>query len=219
MKDEALRSYPTMTALLEKEIEGVDFEIEMVERSSSVAVLALHGGAIEPGTDILARAVAGENFSFYAFRSRVPDKGRLHHVTSHRFDEPRCQSLARRARVALSIHGHDGAPPWVFPGGRNMGLRKMIMDALIRRGVPVRFAPRLRGMHRRNVVNLPETAGVQLEVTWGLRQEWVNPLSVEAWAEGRLTDRGAEVVSSLRHVLRAADGGTAGSRAAGGESA
>ena len=208
-EDEAIWSYPTMTALLEGEREGVDYEIETIERDSPVAVLAVHGGAIEPGTDALARAVAGEAFSFYAFRSLVPKKGRLHHVTSHRFDEARCVALARRARVALSIHGHDGAPPWVFPGGRNMGLRKMVMDALIRRGVPVRFAPRLMGLHRKNVVNLPRDAGVQIEVTWGLRTQLVAPLSVDTWAGGRLTRRGLAFVDALREALSAAGGGGA----------
>ena len=205
----AMRSYPTMTALLERERDGVDYEIETIERDSPVAVLAVHGGTIEPGTDALARAVAGEAFSFYAFRSLVPEKGRLHHVTSHRFDEARCVALARRARVALSIHGHDGAPPWVFPGGRNMPLRKIVMDALIRRGVPVRFAPRLMGLHRKNVVNLPREAGVQLEVTWGLRAQLVAPLSVETWARGRLTGRGRDFAGALREALSAVAGSAA----------
>lgn len=192
-----------MTALMKAERAGVDYEIEVIERDSPVAVLALHGGAIEPGTDTLARAVAGEEFSFYAFRSLAPEKGRLHHVTSHRFDEPRCLALARRSRVALSIHGHDGATPWVFPGGRNPALRRMVMDALIRSRVPVRFSPRLMGLHPRNVVNLPETAGVQIEVTWGLRSESVSPLSVPRWQEGRLTDRGRAFAAALHEVLRA----------------
>ena len=48
-EDEAIWSYPTMTALLEGEREGVDYEIETIERDSPVAVLAVHGGAIEPG--------------------------------------------------------------------------------------------------------------------------------------------------------------------------
>ncbi|MFQ5915576.1 MAG: poly-gamma-glutamate hydrolase family protein, partial [Nitrospinota bacterium] len=182
---------------------GEDYEIEVLERGSPVLVLALHGGAVEPGSDVLARAVAGEEFNFYAFRSLDPAKGRLHHVTSHRFDEPRCLALAKGCRVALSIHGHDGAPPWVFPGGRNGALRKMVMDALIRRDIPVRFAPRLMGLHRKNVVNLPRTAGVQLEVTWGLLSESVSPLSAERWAEGRLTDRGKAFAGALRDVMLA----------------
>jgi phage replication-related protein YjqB (UPF0714/DUF867 family) len=196
-----------MMALLKTEREGVDYEIESIERGSPVAVLALHGGAIEPGTDVLARAVAGDEFGFYAFRSLAPEKGRLHHVTSHRFDEPVCTALAGRSRVALSIHGHDAAPPWVFPGGRNAALRKMVMDALIRIGVPVRFAPRLMGLHRRNAVNLAKAAGVQIEVTWGLRSDLVAPLSVEGWADGRLTERGRVFTGALRKVLLDVCGG------------
>ncbi len=204
-----------MTALLKGERAGVDYEIEITERDSPVVVLALHGGAVEPGTDALARAVAGKEFSLYVFRSLDAAKGRLHHVTSHRFDEPRCLALAHRSRVALSIHGHDGAPPWVFPGGRNAALRKMVMDALIRNEMPVRFAPRLMGLHRRNVVNLPEGAGVQLEVTWGLRSELVAPLSMEGWAEGRITARGKAFAGALREVFLAVGAaGTAGKRAA-----
>ena len=191
-----------MTALLEGERDGVDYEIEINQRNSSVVVLAIHGGAIEPGTDVLARAVAGESFSFYAFRSLDPTKGRLHHVTSHRFDEPQCLALVKRSRIALSIHGHDGAPPWVFPGGRNAAFRKVVMDALITKEVPVRFSPRLMGLHPRNVVNLPEAAGVQIEFTWGLRSELISPLSVDEWAEARLTDRGEMVAEALRDAFR-----------------
>ena len=87
-----------------------------------------------------------------------------------------------------------------------MPLRKIVMDALIRRGVPVRFAPRLMGLHRKNVVNLPREAGVQLEVTWGLRAQLVAPLSVETWARGRLTRRGLAFVDALREALSAVGG-------------
>lgn len=204
-----------MTALMKAERAGVDYEIEVIERDSPVVVLALHGGAVEPGTDTLARAVAGEEFSFYAFRSLAPEKGRLHHVTSHRFDEPRCLALVRRSRVALSIHGHDGATPWVFPGGRNPALRRMVMDALIRSRVPVRFSPRLMGLHPKNIVNLPEAAGVQLEVTWGLRSEMVSPLSLEDGSGGRLTEEGEGFAGALRGVLRAVKGGAASLAGAG----
>lgn len=184
-----------MTALLRGERAGWDYAIEWVRRDSPILVLAPHGGAIEEGTDTLARAIAGEDFSFYTFRSLRAEKARLHHVTSHRFDEPHCLELLRASALALSIHGYDAVLPVVFPGGRNMALRKLMMDALIRGGFPVRFHRRLMGLEPRNPVNLPAWAGVQLELSLGLRRELLNG------QEGGFTERGRQFVEAVRGVL------------------
>jgi phage replication-related protein YjqB (UPF0714/DUF867 family) len=53
-----------------------------------VAVIAPHGGGIEPGTSELATAIAGDDFSLYLFEGlKSAGNGELH-ITSTNFDEP-----------------------------------------------------------------------------------------------------------------------------------
>src|SRR5258706_10595400 len=47
--------------------EGRDFRIRRGKRESSVAIIAPHGGTIEPVTSRLAVATAGRSFSWYCF--------------------------------------------------------------------------------------------------------------------------------------------------------
>lgn len=60
--------YSSYAHLLEEETEGTDFTIHSLNRSDSgVIIIAPHGGKIEPGTDVIAREVAKNEFSFYTF--------------------------------------------------------------------------------------------------------------------------------------------------------
>ncbi|EHS52160.1 protein of unknown function DUF867, partial [Rhizobium sp. PDO1-076] len=86
--------YPSFSELSAREIENVDYQISVVNRDSMVAVIAPHGGHIEPGTSELAQAIAGEDLSMYIFSGLRP--GRHHrelHITSTNFDEKRCLDL------------------------------------------------------------------------------------------------------------------------------
>lgn len=86
--------YGSFSALLEHEIEGVDYRIRMEDRSSRVAIIAPHGGLVEPATSQIALGIAADSFSFYCFEGLGAD--RLHHelhITSEHFDEPTALSL------------------------------------------------------------------------------------------------------------------------------
>ena len=49
-------------------VEGRDFIVETRRGASALAVMAPHGGSIEPGTDTLASAIAGCEHGYYAFK-------------------------------------------------------------------------------------------------------------------------------------------------------
>src|SRR5664279_5723233 len=69
--------------------DGRDFQIRKKRRDSRVAIIAPHGGAIEPVTSKLAEATAGASFSWYCFEGLNGNRGNLH-ITSSNFDEPQC---------------------------------------------------------------------------------------------------------------------------------
>ena len=59
--------YASFDELCQHAVEGRDFRIRTVSRPGRVAVIAPHGGGIEPGTSELAEAIASPDLSFYAF--------------------------------------------------------------------------------------------------------------------------------------------------------
>jgi phage replication-related protein YjqB (UPF0714/DUF867 family) len=70
--------------------------------------VAPHGGRIEDGTLEIARAIAGRDHHLYLLEGRRTSHNyHTLHLTSHRFDKPRCLDLLsqaerdrRRARVS-----------------------------------------------------------------------------------------------------------------------
>lgn len=170
--------YVSFSELSAREIENVDFQISAVNRGSMVAVIAPHGGHIEPGTSELARAIAGEDLSTYIFSGLRP--GRHHremHITSTNFDEKRCLDLLSQTHTALGIHGRSdaGDPETVFLGGRDFALRSKIAAELERGGFKSKCDGHgLPGVEPRNICNRgTASAGVQLEVPRTLRDRLV----------------------------------------------
>jgi phage replication-related protein YjqB (UPF0714/DUF867 family) len=132
-----------------------------------------HGGGIEPGTSELAEAIAGTNLSFYAFEG-IKQAGNRHlHITSTRFDEPRCLTLLARAERVIAIHGEESKREVAYLGGRDkdavLRLEKELRDRSFRvsRDGPMH----LQGTGRENICNRGTlNAGVQLELSDGLRR-------------------------------------------------
>lgn len=168
-------TYPNFSALEAAEREGEAWVRESEDRGSRVLVLAPHGGWIEPMTTELARAVAGQDFSFYSFIA-VKDRGneRLH-LTSHRFDDPVALAAAARADMVLAIHGERSSEEaFVMVGGGGHALRGALEKSLRQAGFPLR-EPRdgLGGRHKKNICNRGAMGGGgQLELSEGLRRQF-----------------------------------------------
>ncbi len=156
---------------------GEDYDIRVVDRGSKVVILAPHGGTIEPVTAEIAEAVAGDDFSFYAFEALTPGAHGDFHITSHLFDEPQGVDIVGRASVAVAIHGRrDGSavegvgdPAWL--GGRASGLRDAIGEALRQAGFAAERNMSLPGIHETNICNRTRGGeGAQLELSRSLRR-------------------------------------------------
>ena len=87
--------YSSFEQLARHEREDVDYCITIARRpSSTILILAPHGGAIESQTSEIARTVAGDDFNLYLFEGIKPSGNyKALHITSHCFDEPRLLSL------------------------------------------------------------------------------------------------------------------------------
>jgi len=173
-------TYGSFAHLTAGEKEGVDYRIHCEDRGSGLAVLAPHGGAIEPGTSELARAVAGADLSFYLFEGIKPAGNRSLHVTSTGFDEPTALALLKACSKAIAIHGEGGGGEIVYIGGCDEELRPHVEHCLEEAGFAVRThgSPRLQGTSPDNLCNRCRTgAGLQLELSRGLRGRFFRSLA------------------------------------------
>jgi phage replication-related protein YjqB (UPF0714/DUF867 family) len=212
--------YQNFEELSRNETSGTDFRISVRRAADAFAMVAPHGGGIEPGTSEIADAIAAGEFGFYAFEGLKPSGNTDLHITSTRFDEPLCLALIRGSDIVLTIHGEDsdadGEP--VFLGGRNTELGQRLNDALTPNGFDVRRHPNpdLQGLERRNLCNRGKSrSGVQLELSRSLRESMFSSLS----REGRKhpTAKFHAFVDAIRSTLKRTCGqATSSARGSGG---
>lgn len=172
--------YDSFETLAAREIADVHYRIHVLARPSPIAVVAPHGGLIEPGTSEVAAAIAADCFSLYCFESlTLRRKGEGLHITSTRFDEPQALKLVSQSDVAIGVHGRkDGADAdAVWVGGLHEPLRDAICDALLQNGFCARAVGeghRLAGRDPANICNRSRRgAGVQIEMPKALRIRFV----------------------------------------------
>jgi phage replication-related protein YjqB (UPF0714/DUF867 family) len=107
-------------------------------------------------------AIAGKSYSAYRFEGLRPRPHRDLHVTSTRFDEPRCLRLVARCDIVVAVHGLRGTTPYVDIGGRDHALRGF-SARIVTTGDHAATSPA-------NICNRGRRgAGVQLELTRALR--------------------------------------------------
>lgn len=172
--------YGNYDALRRNEQEGLDFAILQRPGRSALVIMAPHGGGIEPGTVAIAKAIAGREHGFYAFKGLKAQGNAVLHLTSTCFDEPRALAMAARAEVVVTIHGHHELEPVVFIGGRHLELRQACGRRLIEAGFDARIDTRhgSGGLQVANLCNRGRSGrGVQLEISRGLRELLFDHLS------------------------------------------
>jgi phage replication-related protein YjqB (UPF0714/DUF867 family) len=142
-------TYRNFDQLAEHETQDVAFSIQVVDRNEALAIIAPHGGSVEPGTSELADAIAGSTFSFYAFEGTKNAGNAVLHITSTRFDEPRGHALVSNSRKAIAIHGEDGKESIVLLGGRETEFLGQLKTAHEESGfrVQTRFREYLQSHH------------------------------------------------------------------------
>ena len=161
--------YRNFDELRNAERADIDFQIIRLRRPGAKAIIiAPHGGVIEPRTAEIARQIAGDAFSYYAFKAAKPGL----HITSHHFDEPCCLALVRDHRWVVAIHGCKGEEPLVLLGGLDRKLITNIAVKLEERGIPHKTEGHdFPGREPSNICNRGLSgAGVQLELTMPFRK-------------------------------------------------
>lgn len=184
------------------EREGVDYLIVSRRGNSSIAVMAIHGGGIEPGTVDIADGIAGADHAFYAFKGIKPRGNAALHITSNRFDEPTGLAIARQAETVVSIHGHHASEQIVYVGGLDQALKLDVVCRLSAAGFRAEesFLPGLKGRNPDNICNRCRSGkGVQLEISEGLRRQLLGSLTDSA-ARNR-TDAFCRFVMAVRQSL------------------
>jgi len=164
--------FPSFAALGSSHTSGKDYRIEVADRRSTVTVFAIHGGAIEPGTEAVAAALAGTDWNLYRFESLLSSAPWRLHLTAAHYDEPGALALAARSRLGVAIHGQRDPGQSVCVGGGNESLRQAVADALSAAGFETEQpCRRLPGRSPANLVNRPKDGGVQLELSADLLRE------------------------------------------------
>jgi phage replication-related protein YjqB (UPF0714/DUF867 family) len=153
-------------------------EIEVRNHATSnVVIMAIHGGEIEPCTDLIANDLAGTDYNFYTFRGTGTDSFRKFHVPSGNFDEPACLELVGRCDLVVSVHGLIRDGEIIEVGGLDAMLGGRIIRALMAEGFEAIHAttPHCMGKSPSNICNRGRTGrGVQLEIQRGLRDRLKN---------------------------------------------
>lgn len=162
--------YPSFAALQANEKIGVDYRIRLRRGRSGIAVMAIHGGGIEPGTTEIAEAVAGDVHTFYSFSGLKASGNVSLHISSRKFDEPSGLDTAGTARTVVTIHGCKDSKAMTYVGGRHRQLKLQIKKMLLAADFPAADSRRFPGINPKNICNRNRSGmGVQLEISIAMR--------------------------------------------------
>jgi phage replication-related protein YjqB (UPF0714/DUF867 family) len=196
-KDAAPRSLSELLA---------DFDVvEEIRLRSRFGFLAIHGGALEQMTDVIAeRAAEAAGASVYLVRhsGRCP-----RHLPSARYlaaESPRLAEFLDHVDVVVSLHGYGriGRSTQLLAGGRNRRLAAHLARCLDLPGYQVitdlnAIPAGLRGLHPSNPVNQARGGGTQLELSPRIRG--ISPRSQPPGPDGL-----SPATTALVHGLAAA---------------
>jgi phage replication-related protein YjqB (UPF0714/DUF867 family) len=147
-----------------------------------VAVIAPHGGGIEPETDKIAEAIANAEFSLYCFKGLKASGNTRLHITGHNFDEPECLALLVKHQWVLAIHGCAESGERVLLGGLDNSLMTDLSEALAAAGIGAEMSGHeYAGEHPLNICNRGAPGvGAQFELSLPFRRGNRAPLFVKA---------------------------------------
>ncbi len=157
-----------------------DFKISCRYKDGRIVIFTPHGGGIEGGTSELVTEIAGNDLSFYVFEGLLAHANQDLHITSAKFDEPKCVGLLTKFQTAIAIHGCEGHEEMIYVGGKDIALMSTLVDRLKDKGYPIRSAAYpLSGSYYKNICNRTASGrGVQLELSSGFRhllfENWAN---------------------------------------------
>jgi len=172
-------SYANYNELATAKIIGVDYTINSRSTASDTAVIAIHGGSIEPGTSELADAIAGTKYDFYSFNGIMKSNNSSLHITSTNFNEPIARTLVKASNKTISVHGFSDSSKLTYVGGKDKIMIEKVKASLTAAGFAVADAPSYLGATDATNIcndNLIQ-AGVQIELSTGLRTSFYSSLT------------------------------------------
>jgi phage replication-related protein YjqB (UPF0714/DUF867 family) len=177
-------TYPNFATLERHERSGIDYCVLVRREEPAFAIVAPHGGGIEPGSSEIADAIARQRWSFYAFEGLKRSGNSSLHITSTAFDEPMCLVLLSDTTRVVTIHGEesDDDGEGVFVGGLDIELGTHVGALLKKQGFDVRKhpSPDLQGLDPQNICNRGTAgAGIQLELSRAVRETLFESLTRE----------------------------------------
>ena len=178
--------YQRYCELAKSEKEGTDYKRFVCPRAGAlVAVIAPHGGGIEPKTDSIAKEIAADEFSFYCFLGLKKKKNGDLHITSHNFDDPKCLNLIANHRWVVAVHGCNKPGERVFLGGLDKALIDDLASKLGAVGIIVETSGHsYSATLPNNICNRGKSnAGVQFELSRKFRDGSQIPAFVRAVRE------------------------------------
>ena len=190
----AVDEYSCFAELNAHEARGKDYDLEVrPRRGARVAVIAPHGGRIEPHTSSIAEMISDGAFSLYCFKGiKAQGNARLH-ITSHHFDEPECLKLTSYHDWVLAIHGCREAGERVLLGGLDKPLIQNLSAALTRAGIKAETSGHgYPGEHPYNICNRgARNVGAQFELSMAFRENKRVPLFVDVVRKVLMRRQGA----------------------------
>ena len=169
--------YPNFAALSQNEVQNQDYRIIVKELGAPVTIFAIHGGLIEPGSDEMAKALSEDHRNLYIFEGLKQEEPTGLHLTATHFDEPRALELAAKSESCVSVHGYLGnGSKAICVGGNDQRLAGHIVKTLKEAslGIDVIYPCKaFPATHPKNIVNRCLNKGVQLEISQGLWDEFI----------------------------------------------
>jgi phage replication-related protein YjqB (UPF0714/DUF867 family) len=180
-------------------------------RGDATAVIAPHGGGIEPGTSELAEAIAGADLSFYAFEGIKTNGNRVLHITSSRFDEPKALALVAASPAVVALHGELDCPDQVvFLGGLDKELGSGFKPHSKPQVLPLEFTTTRICKASTKItfaIFVQSGQGVQLELSQPLRYSFF--ASFDKRGRERRTPQGDKFVDAVRKAILGGNAGAA----------
>ena len=172
------RPYRDLAQLVLHTRQGIDYRVDVVNRGGVAAIVAAHGGCIEPLTSELATALAGDEYSLFDFHGLV--EGPRLRVPIVSFSELRLTSLLQGGKTAVSVDGIRGNEPVAHVGGANQRLASLARASLMAADIQAKnaIAPKLVESPSR-FFNQPSEGGIHIELTEALRLS----MTQAPWAE------------------------------------
>jgi phage replication-related protein YjqB (UPF0714/DUF867 family) len=167
-------TYKNFKSLSAVEKKDVDFNIFTENVKSRIAIVAPHGGGIEPGTSEIARSISNGKYNCYCFEGiKSKENKELLHISSTNFDEPDCIAVCQSSDTVVTIHGADDDDDIVFVGGLNEELKRAMIEKLKKAGFKAKEdATGHSGQDNMNLCNKGTMKkGLQFEISNGLRKK------------------------------------------------